>query len=277
MMMKTNRTDGCWRARAGIAGMLILGVLLTGCDKATQQQSDRALAGQASNPVPSEEKPDRDWSQPYQLIPLGDAIIKIPTGYILMLDHGEGNSKGAKENVILQASIVLTPEGKPKFLTNKEMQKAATPYDSYRTIRVDVNKGGYDFKKGSFASDERSVMEFAFSPYKEQDFSPPEDLIELGLKAYRHVLDVKENGKVVRSIVTMATYFPLDTNFKMPNGRAFYLRCDAAPTDPKAAAFCDASFVPKDRVLVHYTFPPQYLRYWKEIHQFVLNTLQFTN
>jgi hypothetical protein len=211
------------------------------------------------------------------LISIGDAIIKIPAGYIIRLDHGSIlHSMGEKEHMKLETRIVLTPKGKPKFLTHEEARKAA-PFDTYNSMFIDVNKGEFDFKKGSFASDERSVMDRAFSPYTVQELSPSEDLIELGLKAYRHIHDVKENGKVVRSIVTRAIYFPLDTNFKMPNESAFYLNCDETPTDPKEAAHCDTSFVPRDRVLVRYSFPPQYLRHWKEIHQFVLNTLQFTN
>jgi hypothetical protein len=233
--------------------MLILGVLLLGCDKDTQQQNDKTLTGQVSNSVPSEEKPDRDWSQPYQVMPIGDALIKMPNGYFVRVD---------KERVILQARLVPSQAGVPKFLTIDEARKAA-PFDTYNTVYVNVSKSDLNFKKGTSALDERSVLGFvAFLGYYP---TPPEILTTLGLKAYRS-----------RSGLNYL-YFPLDTNFRKPNGEVFYLDCDKTPTDPKAVESCKVGFIPKDNVSVSYSFPPQYLRYWKEIHQFVLNTLQFTN
>ena len=50
MMLKTNHTNGFWLARAGTAGMLILGVLLMGCDKDSKQPNLNASAEQALEP-----------------------------------------------------------------------------------------------------------------------------------------------------------------------------------------------------------------------------------
>lgn len=312
--MKTNPTKVYMPARAGTASMLILGVLLMGCDKDPPQHNDKALMGQVSKPAPSEEEPDRDWSQPYQIMPIGDALIKIPRGYLIRRDYGDGNSKGLNEHMKLQASIVLTPKGKPEFLTNEEVQKKFYPsfltpaeiqkkynrkgepphrtsaFDTYNIMYIDVYKREFDFKD-AVLFDEQRLLENYFgvdqpaSPYilagGLKGYSRVEHdiiLADLGLKAHRHVTDVKENGVIIKSLVTKIIYFPLDTNFKMPNGSAFYLNCDPAPTDPKESAHCDTNFMPRrDRIEVRYSFPPQHLRHWKEIHQFVLNTLQFTN
>ena len=289
MMLKTNYTNRYLFTRAVTAGMLILGVLLMGCDKDSKQQNQNVSAGQAIEPPaimpapsappsefvppPPEEKSDRDWSQPYQVMPIGDALIKIPRGYLIRRDYGDGNSKGLNEHMKLQTSIVLTPDGKPKFLTLDEARKFyenrkgqaryVSPFETYNTVYVDVNKSKLDFKNGTSAFDEKGVFNFvAFSSYYP---TPPEILTALGLKAYRS-----------RSGLNYL-YFPLDTNFKKPNREVFYLDCDKTPTDPQAVASCRVGFIPKDKVSVGYTFPPQYLDHWKEIHQFVLNTLQFAN
>ncbi len=286
--MKTNHTDGRILVHASTAGMLILGILLMGCDKNPQQKNDKALTGQVSKPAPIEETPDRDWSQPYQIMPIGDALIKIPRGYLIRRDYGDGNSKGLNEHMKLQASIVLTPEGKPEFLTNEEVQKrfnlsSLTPaefqkkynrkgepphmtsvFDTYNIIYIDVTKVKTNFKD-AVLFDEQRLLENYFRLVQPDDIST-ETLPALGLKMHR-----AELGPWI-------VYFSLDTNFKMPNGGVFHLHCDETPTNPKAVAQCATNFMSKrDRVAVGYSFPPQHLRHWKEIHQFVLNTLQFTN
>ncbi len=297
--MKTSPTNGYMLTRAGTA-MLILGVLLMGCNKDPQQQNQHVSAEQAAGQVPSEEKPDRDWSQPYQIMPIGDALIKIPRGYLSRRDYGDGNSKGLNEHMKLETNIMLTPKGKPKFLTRDEARKFyddrkgearyVSPFDTYNTVYIDVYKREIDIKD-AVLFDEQRLLENYFgvdqpvSPYilagGLKGYSRVEHdiiLADLGLKAHRHVTDVKENGVIIKSLVTKIIYFPLDTNFKMPNGSTFYLNCDPAPTDPKETAHCTTNFMPRrDRIEVRYSFPPQYLRHWKEIHQFVLNTLQFTN
>lgn len=285
MMTKTNYTNGYMLTRAGTA-MLILGVLLMGCNKDPQQQNQHVSAEQAAGQVPSEEKPDRDWSQPYQIMPIGDALIKIPRGYLSRRDYGDGNSKGLNEHMKLETNIMLTPKGKPKFLTRDEARKFyddrkgearyVSPFDTYNTVYIDVYKREIDFKKGTSTFDEESAMYHELQLGVVDKSTAPDVLVELGLKAYR-VHGLKENGEIIKFEAINIIYFPLDVNFKKPNGEIFYMDCDQFPVGPQAVKSCRVSFIPRDRVAVSYSFPPQHLRHWKEIHQFVLNTLQFTN
>ena len=267
--MKTNPTKKYMPTRTGTTSLLILGVLLMGCDKDPQQHTDKALVGQVSSPAPSEEKPDQDWSQPYWVMPIGDALIKIPKGYLIRRDYGDGNSKGLNEHMKLQVSIVLTPKGKPRFLTIEEAGEAG-PFDTYNKMYIDVGKVKIAFKDAILFDEQRLLENY----FRAEQPAPAVVLDDLGLKVYR----LYGGGKETEAMVIRALYFPLDTNFKMPNGSTFYLHCDGTPINPKAVKHCTTNFMSRrDRVAVGYSFPPQYLRHWKEIHQFVLNTLQFTN
>lgn len=233
--------------------MLLLGVLLMGCDKDPKHLNEKVSTEKMSKRTltPGEKL---DWTQPYQLIPIGTTIIKIPTGHLTRVNE---------DSVILEARIVVTQEGKPRFLTREnveEIQKAA-PFDTYNDVLVYANKTHVDVKQGSKFDEESAIRNSLSGP-----LNPPLVMEELGLKRYTSAMGAPD-----------AIYFPLDPNFTMPGGGIFSMSCAPVPPDPKTVAWCSVGFVPKDRVGVRYSFPSQYLRYWKEVHQFVLDALQFTN
>ncbi len=247
-----NGRSGMRKLNMMLSALIALSLLLMGCDKASKNQNEKASAEKMSKRtfIPANEM---DLTQSHQLIPIGEVTVKIPTGHLARVNE---------DSVILEASIVVTQEGKPRFLTSKNVEeiRKMKPSDTYNHVFVYVNKTHVDVKQGS-KFDEKSALRNSFvSPLK-----PPLIMEELGLKQYTRILGSPQ-----------AVYFPLDPNFTMPGGGIFSMRCAPVPPDPKTVARCTVIFVPKDRVSVRYSFPPQYLRYWKEVHQFVLEALQFT-
>ncbi len=220
-----------------------------GCDKDPTHQTEKEGAEQVSKrTIPFRET--LDWTQPYQLLSFGDTIIKIPSDHL---------SRVNEENVILEADIVVDQEGKPKFLTSTEEIQKALPFDTYNNVFVYVSKTP---AHGRFTKyDVESAIRLSFLG----PLNPPQIMEELGLKRYS-----TDSGN------PLSVYFSLDPNFTMPGGGIFFMSCDPVPADPKKVKSCSAHFGHKG-VNVRYSFPPQYLRYWKDVHQFVLDALQFTN
>jgi len=233
-----------------LALVFISTALISGCDK--------------EKTVANEPRTSRDYTAPFQIVKFSKASVKVPSGYVRLLNDSlpadlTGQGLTATKTQLLLETLM------PGFPT----------HDQYKDWK---NPGGHNEVYIRFSDD----PEIKFNPGTEAMINDDavlrlpivkavignkynyDELYDLGLRRYTSTLS--PNSDVL--------YISQDINFRAPNGEIMPILC---PARPRSNDKCRVSYVAAESLSVAYSFPPQYLSNWKEIRQFVLDTVQVIN
>lgn len=241
---------------------------LAGCGADTQYDNESANAEvevPAAPVDPTLQRPtsydawaNRDRNAPFQTVKLGETVVRVPTGYIRLLDMPRPEQFDKRGEAALQTTLLLETL-LPGFPTHSQYKNWKNPGG---------NSGVYvRFSEVSSASrlsltDEEAVLRHQLFHMILGTAPRVEELSDLELKRYSN--KASPHGEVV--------YIPVGDQYRAPNGDLMPIICP--PRARSSIDSCRVGYLAADELSVNYSFPFQYLARWKDVRQFVLDTVQ---
>ncbi len=259
--------------------VLMFTILAAGCG-ADKQHDNVAANGEVEaapaapvdptpqRPTASDPWPNRDHTAPFQTMRFGETVVRVPTGYISLLNEANP-AKGQNASLSLRTRVPDFPMHDEEEKMLEDNRKKGIKPSVYSRVFVDIGFAPQvkdDRTQFGEVFNEAQLLErYFYSRNNNVPLGPPVEFPELGLKRY--------TGKALpdRDFV----YTPIDDKIREPNGELIVFTCDPVPSDLLSAnALCSTGFKLTKDVGVGYMFPPYHLSRWKDIYKFVLNTVQ---
>ncbi len=247
---------------------LIAALLATGCG-ADKQYDNVSANGEVETPAaPVDPTPprkasydpweNRDRNAPFQTVKFGETVVKVPTGYIRLLDDPRPEQFDKRGSAALQTTLLLATL-LPGFPTHDQYKNWKNP-GGYNAVYVNFAEGS---SKGRWdLVDEQAVLRHQFFYIILGSAPNVAELNDLRLKRYSN--KARPYAEVV--------YIPVGDQYRAPNGDLMPIIC---PPRPRGSIdSCRVGYLAADGLSVNYSFPLQHLARWKEVRQFVLDTVQ---
>lgn len=248
--------------------MIAASMGLTGCggdERYENVTADERVEVPAATVDPAQPRPasydawaNRDRNAPFQTVKFGETLVRVPTGYIRLLDGPRPEQFDKRGSAALQTTLLLETL-LPGFPTHDQYKNWKNPGG---------NNGVYvRFSKGPLAGglglvDEEAVLRHPIFQAILGSANNIDELNDLGLKQYSN--QARPYADVV--------YIPVGDDFRAPNGDLMPMICTARPRSSGSA--CRVSYLAADGLSVDYSFPLQHIARWKEVRLFVLDTVQ---